>query len=211
MVHNKSVNESHTGNTGSFQSLCSWVRIRIQQCHHTTPSGVSKNTFVFRAVFGHAYYLENHTGPQRLSGRSFELCLATINWGHFYHCLFHEEFKGCECILSNPAFHMWQNWSSCLSERNSLLSLKIKKQVDIRSPGASLQLEPGRGSCETACSEGHLLLNSYLAIRGLAPSCFLKWQILDARCWLGPKLLRSVHPLLTQCLPGNKWKGHSES
>lgn len=76
--------------------------------------------------------------------------------------------------------------------------------MDIRSPGAKLQLEPGRGSCETACSEGHLLLNSYLAIRGLAPSCFLKWQILDASCWLGPKLLRSVHPLLTQCLPAGQ-------
>lgn len=67
---------------------------------------------------------------------------------------FHEEFKGCDCILSNPAFHMWQNRSSCLSERNSLLSLKIKKQVDIRPPGASFQLEPGTstGCCETGCA-----------------------------------------------------------
>lgn len=47
-------------------------------------------------------------------------------------------------------------------------------------------------------------MNSYLAIRGLAPSCFLKWQILDGGCWLGPKLLRSVHPLLTQCLPAGQ-------
>lgn len=80
----------------------------------------------------------------------------------------------------------------------------------MQRPGSQDELPPGKvqkgaGKSWSKRRSGNYSAGlrelSCLATGGLAPSCFLKWQILDGGCWLGPKLLRSVHPLLTQCLP----------